>query len=153
MCNGICKTGEQCTREYWLDANGLCRDHKDPHYELQRRRCVKLQQEEIDRRARRRRYIEQQRQAIELCNERRRAALAAQQALAVQQAPAPEQAQPMQDDEDFEFEEDFEDEQPAPPSVSREERLEKIATHLENAKNLLEAMNEDLEKMQQLLLE
>jgi hypothetical protein len=133
MCNGISKTGEQCTREYWLDANGLCRDHKDQHYELQRRRCFRLQQDEIDRRARRQRYIEQQRHEIELCNERRRTTLAALE---------------QQDDEDFEFEEE---EQPAPPSVSREERLEKITTHLENAKNLLEAMNEDLEKMQQLL--
>ena len=38
MCKGICKTGYQCEREHWLDANGLCRDHKDQYYIQQRAR-------------------------------------------------------------------------------------------------------------------
>ena len=46
MCNGICKTGLQCARKYWLDANGLCRDHKD--------QCNDWQQQAVQRRERRR---------------------------------------------------------------------------------------------------
>ena len=40
MCYGICKTGEKCKRDYWLDVNGLCRDHQRQYYTLVHQRKV-----------------------------------------------------------------------------------------------------------------
>ena len=208
MCKGICKTGYQCEREHWLDANGLCRDHKDQYYIQQRAR-------EHDRFLKR--HLERERAFEECTRGPKRIRLSDPLSFHVlplasppmttrefaqeipsfhvppfnfrellpspppmapsaftQAIPPPNVPQPLptwfsspppvsQCPPPFSWFSSppqplptrfpFGEPTPQQPVPTLSKRFEKLGEHLTNAQKLLESMNEDLEKMQQILLE